>query len=126
MLVLDAGGISLLAGRSQRAVALIAAFRRNGLWPALVPSVVLVESLTGHPGRDALTNRLLKICEVQSEVAVPLARRAASLRSWAGLGSAVDAIVVAFAEPHGTVLTSDPADLTALAAYADDVTIEQV
>ncbi len=88
--------------------------------------MVLVQSLTGHPGHDALTNRLLKICELQSEVPVPLARRAASLRSRAGLGSAVDAIVVALAEPHGTVLTSDPTDLIALAAYADDVTIERI
>ncbi len=56
MLVLDAGGVSRLAEHSQRAAALIAAFQRNGLWPALVPSVVLVESSTGHPGRDAMTN----------------------------------------------------------------------
>jgi predicted nucleic acid-binding protein len=32
--------------------------------------------------------------------------------------SAVDALVAAFAEPGGTVLTSDPDDLEALAAHA--------
>jgi hypothetical protein len=34
--------------------------------------------------------------------------------------------VVALAEPGGTVLTSDPEDLQALAAHADDVLIEPV
>ncbi len=41
-------------------------------------------------------------------------------------GSAVDALVVALAEPGGTVLTSDPGDLVALAQYAHDVIVEKV
>ncbi len=47
MLVLDSGAVTGLAERSGRAAALIAAFRREGLWPPVVPSVVLVECLTG-------------------------------------------------------------------------------
>src|SRR5262249_19813921 len=47
ILVLDSGGVSFLAQRSRAAVALLAALRRDGLWPALVPSAVLVECLTG-------------------------------------------------------------------------------
>jgi len=38
----------------------------------------------------------------------------------------VDAIVVAAAEPGGTVLTGDIVDLTALAAHAADVKIETI
>jgi hypothetical protein len=38
----------------------------------------------------------------------------------------VDAIVVAVAEPGGTVLTSDRADLEALATHADGVAVEVV
>jgi hypothetical protein len=38
----------------------------------------------------------------------------------------VDAIVVALAEPGGTVLTTDPEDLEALAAHAQRVVIERV
>ena len=54
------------------------------------------------------------------------ARRAAQLRSLARTGSAVDALVVALAEPGGTVLTGDRADLEALAAHADRVAIEVI
>lgn len=125
MLVLDAGGVSRLAERSPRALALITAFRKQGLWPPVVPSVVLVECLRGRGGRDATTNRLIKTCEVAESLPQPLARRAAELRHRARQGSAVDAVTVATAEPGGTVLTSDPQDLEALAGHATAVTIER-
>lgn len=126
MLVLDSGGVTRLAERSQQSAALILAFREEDLWPPLVPSIVLVECLQGHPGRDALANRFLKTCDIVEEVAEPLARRAAQLRKLARRGSAVDALVVALAEPGGTVLTSDLGDLDALAQYAHDVRVEKV
>lgn len=71
-------------------------------------------------------NRLLKTCEIAEVVPEALARRAALLRRLARRGSAVDAMVVASAEPGGTVLTSDADDLEALAAHADGVAIERV
>lgn len=126
MLVLASGGVSRLAERSRQAAALILALREEDLWPPLVPSIVLVECLHGDPGRDALPNRLLKTCDVVEEIGEPLARRAAQLRRLARRGSAVDALVVALAEPGGTVLTSDPGDLGALARYAHDVSVERV
>ncbi len=126
MLVLDSGAVSRLAERSRQAAALILAFREHDLWPPAVPSVVLVECLEGHAGRDALANRFLKTCDVLEEIPEPLARRAAALRRRARRGSAVDALVVAFAEPGGTVLTSDPRDLSALAGYANRVSVEKV
>jgi hypothetical protein len=91
-----------------------------------VPSVVLVECLEGHAGRDAAANRFLKTCDIVEDVSEPLARRAAFLRRRADRGSAVDALVVAAAEPDGTVLTSDPRDLEALASYAQRVRIERI
>ncbi len=126
MLVLDSGGVTRLAERSRQAAAMILAFREENLWPPLVPSVVLVECLHGHPGRDALANSFLKTCDIVEEVGEPLARRAALLRRLARRGSAVDALVIALAEPGGTVLTSDPGDLEALAQYALDVAVEKV
>ena len=126
MLVLDSGGVSRLAERSQQAVALIFALRDEGLWPPKVPSVVLVECLEGHAGRDAIENKFLKTCDIAEVVPEVLARRAALLRRLARRGSAVDALVVAFAEPGGTVLTSDPRDLQALAAHAESVAIVRV
>ncbi len=126
MLVLDSGGVSGLAERSRQAAALILALREEGLWPPLVPSPVLVECLEGHAGRDANENRFLKTCDVVETVAESLARRAALLRRRARRGSAVDAIVVALAEPGGTVLTSDPDDLNALASHAEHVKVVRI
>ncbi len=126
MLILDSRGVSRLAQRDTDTAALIIALRRRGLWPAIAPTVVLTESLTGSAQHDANTNRFLKACEVRPLVSEPVARRAAELRAKARKGSAVDALVVAIAEPGSTVLTSDGDDLRALAANAADVAIEVI
>ncbi len=126
MLVLDSGAVTRLAERSVRAAALITAFRAEGLWPPVVPSMVLVECLTGDGSRDAAQHRFLRTCDVTESVPVSLARRSAWLRARASRGSAVDALVTAAAEPGGTILTGDPADLRALAAHASDVTVEPI
>lgn len=117
-LVLDAGGLSLLAGQRAR----LHELRRRGLWPARVPAAVLTESLTGDHRRDFHSNRLLAACQVR-DVDERQAREAARLRSAtkrAGSISAVDAIVVACASesPDGVVITSDPRDLRDLAEHA--------
>lgn len=101
-------------------------YARRGIWPPTVPTAVLAESLTGHSGRDAVVNRLLKGCTIDPAPSEELARRAALLRTAARKGSAVDALVVAAAEPGGTVLTSDPDDLSALAGYSQAVRIVAV
>ena len=97
------------------------------MWPPVVSTVVLVESVQGRPGPDANANRFLKTCIIDDHVPTALARRAAEPRRKARHGSAVDALMVTLAEPEeprGTVLTGDAVDLSALAAYADDVIIE--
>lgn len=126
MLVLDSGAVSRLAERSRESIALISALDDHGLWPPLVPSVVLVECLTGVGPRDAAANRLLKLCDVVEGLPVGLARRAARLRAQAARGSAVDAVLVAVAEPGGVVLTSDPHDLRRLAAQVADVAVDTI
>ncbi|MEM8620900.1 MAG: hypothetical protein AAGF73_14370 [Actinomycetota bacterium] len=126
MLVLDSGGVSRLSARTKTAAALIRSLVDQQLWPPVVPTMVLVESLQGHAGRDANPNRFLKTCIVNSEVSETTARRAAQLRRLAHAGSAVDALLVALAEPGGTVITSDRADLEALAAHADRVAVEVI
>jgi hypothetical protein len=122
-LVLDSGGVSRLARRSEDATALITVFARQGIWPPVVPSAVLIECLRGRPQHDTLTNRFLKLCNITEELPEHLARRAGVLRARAHRGSAVDALVVAMAEPGGSVLTGDVGDLRALAAHADDVAV---
>ena len=59
MLILDSGGVTRLASRSKPALALIRSFVDEGLWPPMVPAVVLVESLHGDPARDTISNRFL-------------------------------------------------------------------
>lgn len=88
--------------------------------------MVLVESLHGDPRRDANTHRFLKMCIIDPSVSESTARRAAELRRRSKAGSAVDALVVAIAEPGGTVLTGDRADIEALAAHAVGVPLELV
>ncbi|MCZ2821030.1 hypothetical protein O2V63_11875 [Modestobacter sp. VKM Ac-2977] len=118
-LVLDAGGVSGLAGQRARLIAL----RERGLWPAEVPAPVLTEALTGDPRRDFHANRLLRACQVRPADEVT-ARSAARLRTATGRAatiSATDAIVAAYAadRPDPVVLTSDPKDLSALVEHAE-------
>jgi predicted nucleic acid-binding protein len=122
VLVLDSGGLSRLAQRSRRAAALIEALRAENLWPPVVPTIVLAESTTGAARTDTNVNRLLKTCDVDPIVSERAARRAGHLRARARRGSAVDALVVALAEPGGTVITGDAGDLEPLAAAAVGVT----
>lgn len=126
MLVLDSGGVTRLSSRTRPALALIRSLVDEGLWPPIVPTMVLVESLHGDPARDATANRFLKTCIIQPEVTPAVARRAAELRRRARTGSAVEALVVALAEPGGTVLTGDRADIEALTAHARDVSVELI
>jgi len=98
------------------------ALRARDEWPAIIPAVVLVESLTGDHRRDFHENRLLRMCDIRTTGEVT-ARAAAALRTAvAGTRrpSAVDAVVVAVADEVGgaTVLTTDPRDLRALARHA--------
>ena len=125
MLVLDSGGVSRLAERSTQAAAIITVFKRDGLRPPIVPSVVLVECLSGRPDRDARTNQFLKTCDVEILLPEARARRAAHLRGLARGGSAVDAVVVATAEPGGTVYGGDVDDLRSLAGHAAHVMVER-
>jgi len=116
-LVLDAGGLSALIKQRAR----LHELRRRGLWPAQVPAVVLTEALTGDHRRDFQTNRVLRTCQVR-DVDEAQAREAARLRTATGRAasiSAVDAVVAAMAGglPDAVVLTSDPADLRALAGH---------
>ena len=126
MLVLDSGALSRLSQRTRRAAALINALKNENLWPPIVPTVVIAESTSGAARTDTTINRFLKTCEIDPVISERAARRAGHLRARARTGSAVDALVVTIAEPGGTVLTGDPADLEALASHATRVEIEAV
>lgn len=111
---LDSGAVSAFAGDA----ALLTSLRRRREVPQLI-AAVLTECLTGDHRRDFAINRFLRACQVRT-VDEPLGRAAGALRYAArrpGV-SAVDALVVALAarDGGGTIFTSDPDDLGALAA----------
>ncbi len=123
VLILDSGAVTNLAHRGRTAAASLRKALDRDSWSTVVPSIVLVECLSGRQHNDALVNRFLKRCRIVDAPHESLARRAGALRARAGRGSAVDAVVVAMAEPGGAVVTGDVKDLRALAAYAQDVTV---
>ena len=122
-LILDSGAVTSLARREHQAGASVFRTRNKEWWSAVVPSLVLVECLSGRQHTDAVVNRFLKRCVVVDGPHEKLARRASVIRGRAGRGSAVDAVIVAMAEPGGAVLTFDVKDLRALASHAEDVSI---
>src|SRR5918998_173836 len=89
--------------------------------PPLVPTLALVECLSGDAGRDEPVLRLLRTCELVSEVPVPTARRAAWLRTAAARGTAAEALVVTLAEPGGSVLSGGRRGLEAGGAFQEVV-----
>ncbi|HVE95839.1 MAG TPA: hypothetical protein VNA67_02475 [Pseudonocardiaceae bacterium] len=122
-LVLDSRAITALGRRDRQTAARITALRLRGLWPPIVPTAVLVDSLTGNRIRDALANRTVGLSLVYP-LDEPLARRAAQLRGRARAGSAVDAIVVATAELfEALVVTGDLHDLARLSRHASGVAL---
>lgn len=96
----------------------ITVFMRNR-WPSGETSYCCLKGADTAPPTRVVNSGVEEIPE-------PLARRAAALRRRARRGSVVDALVVAFAEPGGMVLTSDPGGLSALAGYANRVGVEKV
>ena len=122
-LVLDSRAITALGRRDRQTAARITALRLRGLWPPVVPTAVLVDSLTGNRIRDTLANRTVGLSLVYP-LDEPLARRAAQLRRRARAGSAVDAVVVATAELfEALVVTGDLHDLARLSQHASGVTL---
>ena len=122
-IILDSGAVTSLARKSRQAVASIQLTGKKDSWFTVVPSLALFECPSGQQRTDAVVNRFIKRCAVVDGPHERLARRAGVLRAQAGRGSAVDAVVVAIAEPGGAVLTGDTDDLRALAAHAQDVSV---
>lgn len=122
-LVLDSRAITALGRRDRQTAARITALRRRGLWPPIVPSAVLVDSLTGNRVRDALAHRTVRLSLVHP-LDEPLARRAAQLRRRARAVSAADAIVVATAELfEALVVTGERDGFARLSQHATGVAL---
>jgi predicted nucleic acid-binding protein len=127
--VLDSQGLwAVTKNDDEDARAVLAASSRSGR-PVIVPAAVLAETLFGDE-RDARVNQVLKKIEIVP-VTDAIARSAAKLKRLArksGVASTIDAIVVATAEAvgGGVILTSDPADIRALADVVTDTRIRPI
>lgn len=127
--VLDSEGLWAVARNdSDDARAVLAASSQAGV-PVLVSAATLAETLFGDE-RDARANQVLKKIEV-APVTDLIARSAARLKRLAGMtgvAATVDAVVVATSEAvgGGVILTSDPADIRALADCVSDRRIRPV
>jgi predicted nucleic acid-binding protein len=127
--VLDSEGLWAVARNdSDDARAVLAASSRAGV-PVLVSAATLAETLFGDE-RDARANQVLKKIEI-APVTDLIARSAARLKRLAGMtgvAATVDAVVVATSEAvgGGVILTSDPADIRALADCVGDRRIRPV
>ena len=114
--VLDGGGLQAWAQRvpPRNVIVVMEVLRRAGAGSVLVPSIVLVETLTGTP-RDARVNQIVKQVDVDERLPLSHVRAAAALRQ-GSRASAVDAVVVeaALRTRAAFVITSDPDDVTRL------------
>ncbi len=128
LLVLDSGGLTQLAANTGDARAALDLSVRAGA-AVVAPAVVIAESTQGAPS-DAIVNRVLKGVTI-IPVDEALAREAALLKTRSGLVGAehtTDALVVAVATlaGGGAILTTDPKDISALAASRPEAHVRPI
>ena len=122
-LVLDADGLSKAADGDMTAVAWVARARELGL-PLVVNAVTLTETIRGGP-RDARVRLLTRNANIDG-VDAPLAAEAGRLLGRLNRSDTVDALVATTAirlDRPVVILTSDPADLSALTADHADIEV---
>lgn len=133
MLLLDSEALSAVAhgpaGRRDKVRALVAEMRRREL-PVGTVAAVLAEVVRGRPADAgvfaALRRERVEVHPVDTRVGV----RAGQLLGRVGAGSemAVDAFTVAVADLAGgaVVATSDPRDLSRLAAHTEGIAVADI
>jgi hypothetical protein len=120
MLILDAGAFIAVERGDREVVARVKREREHGRAPVTNGGVV-AQVWRGGNGKQAPVAKLLTSVNVVP-VDDRLGRRAGLLLSRTGTSDAVDASVVCLAQDGDDILTSDPADLLALArAYGAHV-----
>lgn len=115
-LILDAGAL-LAVDRNDRAmIARLRAAQRTGL-ELRSNAMVIAQTWRDRRGRQVNLARLLRAVDVRSVRPVD-GRDAGVLLAETGATDPIDATVVLLAAPGDRILTSDPGDLTRLAAAA--------
>jgi hypothetical protein len=116
VLILDAGAL-LAVDRDDRAmIARLRAAQRNGL-ELRSNAMVVAQVWRDRRGRQVSLAQVLQAVDVRA-VSQSDGRNAGVLLAEAGMADPIDATVVLLAAPGDRILTSDPRDLTRLAAAA--------
>ena len=114
--ILDAGAL-LAVDRDDRAmIARLRAAQRNGL-ELRSNAMVVAQVWRDRRGRQVSLAQVLRAVDVRA-VSQSDGRKAGVLLAEAGMADPIDATVVLLAAPGDRILTSDPRDLTRLAAAA--------
>jgi len=117
-LILDAGAL-VAADRDDRAmIARLRVSQQHGL-ELRTSAMVVAQVWRDRHGRQANLARLLRAVDVRA-ISQRDGRDAGVLQAAAGTADAIDATVVLLAAPGDRIVTSDPGDITVLAAAAEN------
>ncbi len=115
-LILDAGALVAVDRDDRAAIARLRAAQQHGL-DLRTNAMVVAQVWRDRHGRQVTLARLLRATDVRA-VSPRDGREAGVLQAESGTSDPVDATVVLLAGPGDRILTSDPADIAALAAAA--------
>ena len=115
-LVLDAGALVAVDRDDRRMIARLRAAQRHGI-ELRTNAMVVSQVWRDPPGRQARLGQLLRAVDVHA-VDQHTGREAGVLLARTGTDDPIDATIVLLTETGDRVLTSDPEDITALAAAA--------
>ena len=115
-LILDAGALLAVDRNDRATIARLEVARRSGL-ELRSNAMAVAQVWRDRRGRQVSLARLLQAVDVRP-VSAGDGRAAGELLADAGTADPIDATVVLLAGPGDRILTSDPADLTRLAAAA--------
>jgi hypothetical protein len=115
--VLDAGALIAIDRNDRSMVARLSAAQRHGI-ELRTNAMVVSQVWRHHGGRQARLGQLLRAVDVRA-VDPQDGRDAGVLLGASKSSDPIDATVVLMAATGDRILTSDPADLTELAAVAD-------
>jgi hypothetical protein len=113
-LVLDAGALVAVDRGDRSMIARLAVAQQHGI-ELRSNAMVVAQVWRDRQGRQAALTRLLRAVDVRA-ISHENGRQAGVLLGLTGTSDPVDATVVLLARPGDRILTSDPSDLTGLAA----------
>lgn len=117
-LILDAGALVAVDRDDRSMIARLRASQQHAV-ELRTSAMVIAQVWRDRHGRQVNLARLLQAVDVRA-VSQWDGRDAGVLQAAAGTADAIDATVVLLAAPGDRILTSDPGDITRLAAAADN------